>query len=217
MRRPVSGRPLFDAREAKLRRFPMVLRLFLLAGLVFASVVVGAFAWNVQILWAILLVSLGILIGLVTIRGVGKIAGLICFLGLAAVPLIVAIRAMPIHSFGRSFGRSDLDGLDRIVIAMPDGEEHIEITEPSTVGEFKSLVGTGFYQSSLKCGECYEITFCRGLDRSRWVIKYDTFGHLRGGFCETVFVPQRRGDFRRWLENVLKAGGHSSRSVATDR
>ena len=191
----------------------MVLRLSLIAGLVIDSLLVLVFAWNLQLLWAILLVSLGILIGLVTIRGNGKIAGLICLLALVMVPLVVALRALPIHSFGRS----DLDGLDRIVIYLPSSEEKVEITDPGTLREFKILVRNGSYQSSLKCGDCYGITLGRGPDWSRYVIKYDSFGHLGGGYYETVFVPQRRREFRRWLEDVLKADRHSPSAVTAER
>jgi hypothetical protein len=132
----------------------------LAAGLLIDSAIVVAFAMNLQELWAILLISLGILIGLITIRGNGTVAGLICLLGLVTVPLVVVLRAMPFHSFGWS----DLDGIDRIVIELPlgRGREKLEIDEPRTLSEFKALVRVGSFQTSLKCGECYGITLFRG-------------------------------------------------------
>jgi hypothetical protein len=190
----------------------MLMRLLLLGGLAIDSLVVLVFAWNLPVLWAILILSLGVLIGLVTIRGDGKIAGAICLLGLVTVPFSVTIRALPIHSFGWS----DLDGLDRIVVDLPPGDKKLEITDPATLREFKSLVRTGFYRSSLKCGDCYGITLYRGPNMSRYVIKYDSFGHLGGGYYETIFVPQRRREFRKWLEDVLKADGHLLRFVTTE-
>jgi hypothetical protein len=186
--------------------------LLLVAGLLIDSLIVLAFALNLQQLWAILLISLGILIGLFTIRGNGKIGGLICFLVLVAVPLIVVLRAMPIYSFEWP----DLDGLDRIVIELPTGPAKFEITDPGTLNEFKRLVRFGSYRTSLKCGECYGITLFRGPNLVRYVLRFDALGHQGGGACETNFVPQKRLEFRKWLEAVLLSRGHAPKSVTSD-
>jgi hypothetical protein len=190
----------------------LVRRLLLVAGLLIDSLIVLAFAVNLQQLWAILLISLGILIGLFTIRGNGKIAGLICFLVLVAVPLIVVLRAMPIYSFEWP----DLDGLDRIVIELPTGPAKFEITDPGTLNKFKRLVRFGSYRTSLKCGECYGITLFRGPNLARYVLRFDALGHQGGGACETNFVPQKRLEFRKWLEAVLLSRGYAPKSVTSD-
>jgi hypothetical protein len=190
----------------------LVRRLLLVVGLMVDSLIVVAFARNLQQLWAILLISLGILIGLFTIRGNGKIAGLICFLALVTVPLIVVIRAMPIYSFEWP----DLDGLDRIVIEVPTSPAKFEVTDPGTLNEFTKLVRIGSYETSLKCGECYVFTLFRGPNLARYVLRYDALGHQGGGACETNFVPQKRLEFRKWLEDVLLSRGYAPKSVTSD-
>ena len=191
--------------QSGFRLSPVLWRVLLVGLLLVDSVIVLAFALNVQQLWAILLISAGILIGLFTIRGNGTIAALICSLTLVTVPLVVLLRAMPIHSFEWS----DLDGLDRIVIQVPGSTDSFEFAEPKTLSEFRSLVRIGYYQTSIKSGECYGITLYRGGNSARYVIRYDAFGHQGGRYCETNFVPRRRSEFREWLKDVLRSRGYT--------
>ena len=85
----------------------MLLRVLLVVGLLIDTVVVLFFAWDLALLWAILLVSLGILIGMCTIRGNAKIAGTVCVVGLVVVALVVVLRALPIHSLDRGQATHD--------------------------------------------------------------------------------------------------------------
>jgi hypothetical protein len=189
----------------------MLIRLVLLAVLLVDGLLTLIFALNVEGLWAILLVSGGILIGLLTIRGDGRTAGWLCSLGLAAVPAYLAVRASPIHSF--DWG--PIRRLDRVEIAPPPDRVPIAITDPKALREFESLVGTGYYQTGSKCGDCFGVALCDGPNRSNYVIRYDCFGRWGGAHTETVFVPRRREDFRRWLERALNK--QADKKNGTDR
>jgi hypothetical protein len=210
MNRPEVTASLFRSGS---RLSPLVWRLLLVGGILIDSLIVLTFAVNLQLLWAILLISTGIIIGLFTIRGNGAIAGLICSLALVAVPLIVALREMPVHSFEWQ----DLDGLDRIAIELPGSTEKLEFTERVTLSEFRRLVRLGSYQTGLKCGECYGITLFRGPNSARYVIRYDAFGRRGGDSIETIFVPKDGHEFRKWLEDVVGSRVYTPSFVAPEQ
>jgi hypothetical protein len=178
--------------------FAMFVRLTLLAALVVDIFVLLIFAFNEIGLWAILLISGGILIGMVTIPGNARIAGLLCALGLVAVPVSIAILALPIHTFDWS----GIKHLDRLEIHVGKGES-IVISDPMQLSEFESFVGKGSYRTVSRRGVCYGITLCDGSNRSNRLIRSYCFGSLAGESIERVFVPRRRVEFRRWLERIL--------------
>ena len=66
------------------------------------------------------------------------------------------------------------------------------------------------------CGECYGITFYRGGNSARHVIRYDAVGHRGGGYCEANFVPHRRSGFREWLKDALRLRGYTPDSVTPE-
>jgi hypothetical protein len=183
-----------------IRKRAMMLRLVLLTGVVADGLCMVAFGSNLHALWSVLLVASGIYIGLLTIDGNGRVAVVLCALGLVSVPIALLARALPIHTFDCTY----LDRVDKIVIDSAPAGGEIVLTDSRSIAEFRSLVGRGSYQTSLKCGECYGIALCEGANRSNYVLLYDSLGRLGGGTCQTAFVPRDRTAFRTWLERVLR-------------
>ncbi len=70
----------------------LIARLLLSAAVVIDSVAITGFAMNVSALWMILATSAGVLIGLFTIRGDGRLAALLCAAGLALIAVWIIVR-----------------------------------------------------------------------------------------------------------------------------
>src|SRR5262245_39755340 len=104
----------------------MAIRLLLLAGLLLDCLIVGLAGMNLRVLWVIVCISFGILIGLATIRGNGKVAACLCVSGIVAVPVFLLIRALPIHSFDWS----PVVAIDSVTIELPSGQGTVQITDP---------------------------------------------------------------------------------------
>jgi hypothetical protein len=123
-----------------IRRRAITLRCLLLAGIVVDGLCMLAFGSNLHALWSVLLVASGIYIGLLTIDGNSRVAVVLCLSGLAAVPIALFARALPIHTFDCTY----LDRVDKIVIdSAPSGGE-IVLTDSRSIAEFREFLSSGF-------------------------------------------------------------------------
>jgi hypothetical protein len=176
-------------------------RLLLVAGLAIDGLIIFLFAVNLQWLWAIFFVSLGILVALATTLQKAKLAGVFCMLGVLVIPVVVVYRSLPIHSFDWS----PIERLDRLTIVIPSGDARIEITDRETLIEFLMFGQRGYYKTSVKCGGIYSVILEDGANRRRLAICYDSFSDMPGDIVRTVFVPRSNVDFRKWLERLLES------------
>jgi hypothetical protein len=186
----------------------MIVRLSLLAGLLLDVVIVALFALNLNSLWAILLVSFGVLIGIASMRGNCKVAASLCALGLAAVPGFVLIRALPVHSLDWA----SVDGLDSATIEILANAAQVEVTDQVTLREFQRFARGGYYQTVMKARPVYIVVLNYKDGQDRIPVGRDWFADRADSSRQTIFVPKAREDFRRWLANIVKTCPKRSRA-----
>jgi hypothetical protein len=187
----------------------MIIRLSLVAGLLVDVVIVALFALNLNFLWAMLLVSFGILIGLVTAPGNRKVPASLCALGLAAVPGFVLIRALPIHSLDWA----SFDGVGSATIEILANAAQVEVTDKVTLREFQNFARGGYYQTVMKARPAYVVVLNYKDGQERISVGRDWFADRADSSTQTIFVPKARGDFRRWLANIVKTRPNRSRAL----
>lgn len=163
------------------------------------GVVLFLFGTNLWLLWAVWLVSLGILLGKALSRQPCKpeMVGLSIALFVCGT---LVIRALPIHWL-------NWEGTSRIVISKLGEDWKIEIADPEEIKIFQAYGRRGHYETIQKSGYGYHLYVGDGNSLTSYYIHGDCIGEMPGGSAQSVFVPAKEG-FMAFFEGVIKKHGH---------
>lgn len=165
--------------------------------LVVSGFVLLNWAWNVDLLWAVWLVSVGMWLGMWIGKGSAHAGRVLCLLGAAVVVGAVVVRALPVYSAG-------VGHVVRLEIPQPEGDRVISLTDPDSLKRWEAFCSRGSYVTMLTKGYGYHVRIWRddgGLEE--WRVTPGCVGLQRQGSGATVFVPWDRG-FQEWFESVLR-------------
>jgi hypothetical protein len=173
----------------------------LMIGLLASAFLVAGYAINLELLWLALCLSLGILIGREITRIDGRLAYAFVLVGCAVVSSTVALRNLPIHSFGWS-----ISDVDRISVEAPPGRRGLDVTEPEMISQFLRFGERGSYETIVKFGgRAYIVTLHSKNGSARRLMIGDTFLSSPGAADEvrSVFVPRAQSEFKEWIKRLV--------------
>ncbi len=130
------------------------------------------FAFNVEQLWIVWLLTVGFFAGSSLSPRMTPIALAVCLMAPTSIVMTIIARSLPLYSLHWS-------GADTIEIATLAEDWKIVITDQTEINSVMGFGAAGHYESIVKCGNSLHLYVTHGNTKTGYYIHGDTVGRVR--------------------------------------